>query len=212
MRVHFGERLEEIRSDVVRMGNDAQEMVRLAVEATINGDDSLAEQVIEADDRVDDLERSVFNRTLITVLQEAPVANDLRLLISTLAVVSEIEKVGDDAVKLARRATKLHGVFPSEMRRALTELGDQSRRLLAASIRLYTEYSSSLAQEIILGDHEVDMAYTNARKAVLGLIRSQPENSEHLVRTMESFHALEHVADRAVAIAVRMQMAYEAEQ
>ncbi|CAN5426949.1 phosphate signaling complex protein PhoU [soil metagenome] len=201
--------MEEIRSDVVRMGNDALEMVRLAVDATVTGDDDLAEQVFAADDRVDDFERSVFNRTLVTVLQEAPVASDLRMLVSTLAIVSEIEKVGDDAVKLARRATKLHGVFPSEMRRALTELGDQSRRLFASSLRLYTDYSSELAQEIVLGDHAIDAAYTNARNAVLGLIRSHPENSEHLVRTMESFHALEHVADRAVAIALRMQMAYD---
>jgi phosphate transport system protein len=184
-------------------------MVRYAVEATLNGDMELAARVVQLDDRVDDFERSALNKTVVAVMQEAPVAADLRFLVSTIGIVGEIEKVGDDAVKLARRATKLSGQFPTELKVALMELGEQSRRQFSSSIRLYAEYSAPLARDIILGDHEIDTAYSQARDAVFGLIRQNPEATPHLVRTIECFHALEHVADHAVAIAHRMSMLYE---
>jgi len=193
------------------MGGDANEMVRLAVESTLNGDLELANRVIAADDRVDDFERAVVNKTVIAVMQESPVAADLRFLVSTLGVVSEIEKVGDDAVKLARRATKLSGQFPPEMRVALLELGEAARRSFNSSIRLFSDYSTELSVEIVRGDKEIDTAYSQARNKVFNLIQQNPEATEHLVRTIEAFHALEHVADHAVAIAVRLRMVYEAE-
>ncbi len=211
LRQHFRERLDEIRSDVIRMGGEANEMVRLAVEATLNGDLVLATQVIDSDDLIDEFERTVVNKTVIAVMQESPVAADLKFLVSTLGVVGEIEKVGDDAVKLARRATKLSGQFPAELRVALMELGEAARRSLSSSIRLFTEYSNELSQEIIHGDKEIDTAYSQARNKVFILIKQNPAATEHLVRTIEAFHALEHVADHAVAIAVRMAMLYESD-
>jgi len=192
------------------MGNDACEMVRHGVEATLNGDVELAARVIAADDKVDAFDRSVLNKAVVAVMQEAPVADDLRLLISTIGIVGEIEEVGDDAVKLARRATKLSGQFPGELRVALTDLGELARHQFSAALRLYSEYSPELAQEIIAGDVEVDSAYSHARNRVFEMIRQNPAATEPLVRTIEIFHALEHVADHAEAIAVRMRMLYEA--
>ncbi len=209
LRVHFQERLEEIRSDVIRMGSEANEMVRMAVESTMNGDRDLAQRVLALDDRIDEFDRSSVNKCVVAVMQEAPVAADLRFLVSTLGIVGEIEKVGDDAVKLARRATKLQGQFPGEMRMALIDLGELARKSFAGAMRLYGEYSPHLAREIILGDNEVDQAYRTARDRVFDLIRKDPAATEHLVRTIEAFHALEHVADHAVAIAVRLRMLHE---
>ena len=196
---------------MIRMGGDANEMVKFAVEATLNGDLELANHVIASDDRVDEYERIAVNKTVIAVMQESPVAADLKFLVSTLGVVGEIEKVGDDAVKLARRATKLSGQFPAEMRVALLELGDAARRSFNSSIRLYSDYSRELAREIVHGDKEIDTAYSHARNKVFELIQRNPEATEHLVRTIEAFHALEHVADHAVAIAVRLGMLYDVE-
>ena len=188
------------------MGSEANDMVKQAVEATLNGDTDLAEIVIAADDRIDAFERSAIHRTVVALLQEAPVAEDLRFLVSTLGIVGEIEKVGDHAVKLARRSSKLSGQFPSEMRLALLEMGDAVRKCFAASLRLYTDFSPALASEIVRGDQAIDTAYVTARDRLFGLIRLNPEATAHLVRTIECFHALEHVADNAVAIANRLTM------
>jgi phosphate transport system protein len=210
-RIHFQEKLDEIRNEVVRMGTDALEMVRMAVEATLTSDMQLCETVITADDSVDSLERSIYTKTVIIVMQESPVANDLRMLVATLGVVSEIEKAADDAVKLARRARKLQHAFPSEMRRALMELGEIARRQFSSALRLYADYDRELANEIIQADELVDRLYSKAREDLLGLLEQNRDASEDLVRSIDAFHALEHVADHATEIARRLRLVNDAQ-
>lgn len=190
------------------MGNRTHELVKSAVDAALNGDLDLAQQVIKNDDEIDNYEVEIHKRAFLTVMQEAPVAADYRFLVASMGVVGEIEKAADDAVKLARRVRKLSGQFPAEFKVALAELGEESRRMFSASIRLFADYSTTLADEIISADKEVDTRYSQARGRVLEMIHDNPENSENLVRTIDSFHALEHVADHAVEIARRMKMLY----
>ncbi|HVL40048.1 MAG TPA: phosphate signaling complex protein PhoU [Fimbriimonadaceae bacterium] len=208
LRQHFDERLDEIRSDVLRMGGMACDMVRMAVDAAMNGEIELAGEVIRSDDEVDFLEDDTVNRAVLLVMQEAPVGRDLRFLAATLGIIGEIEKVADDACKLARRSTKLQGSFPAEMKSALLEIGEQARQAFASSLRLYAEYDDALATQIIKSDKEIDGQYKAARNRLFELIKKNPDATEHLVRTIEIFHALEHVADHAVEIAGRLKLHY----
>lgn len=209
VRQRVDDRHKSIQADVLRMGGIAGDMVRLAVEAVISGDIEQARRVIEMDDEVDDLEKETLNATVLAVGLEAPVASDLRLLVCTLGVIGEVEKIADDAVKLARRSTKLTGHFPAELKLALHQLGEEARRLFASAMRLYVEYTPELAHDIVAGDEAVDGHYVQARNRVFDLIRENPVETEHLVRTIEAFHALEHVADHAVEIARRLRMHQE---
>ena len=211
LRQYFDEKLEAIRSDVLRMGGIASDMVRLAVDATLNGDTALAERVIQMDDEVDRLDKETVHATVFMVMRESPVASDLLLLVSVLGVIGEIEKVADDAVKLARRATKLTGHFPGEMKVALSRLGDLAGTSFASALRLVSNYDASLASQVIRGDKQIDGEYVEARNAVFKLIQANPNETEHLVRTIEAFHALEHVADHSVEIASRLQLHYQGE-
>lgn len=206
LRKNFTETLAEIHSDVIRMGNRANEMVKQAVDATLTDDANLAAQVVHADNEVDEMERALIQKAVLTVMREAPVAHDLRFLVSTLGVVGEIEKSADKAVKLARRVPKLSGRFPTEMKVSFQNLGEESRRAFAGALRLFSDYSDELADQVIRADEEIDRAYSEARNAVVKMIQSDPSSADHLIRTMEAFHTLEHVADHAVAIAVRVKM------
>jgi len=188
------------------MGNRASEMVRQAVEATVTDNIELAQHVVTADDEVDKLEREVTEKTVITVMREAPVAQDLRFLISTIGVVGEIEKTADKAVKLARRAIKLTGRFPGEMKLPLQTLGEMARTSFSSALRLYVDFDLSLAEEVVHSDEAIDKAYTQVRSQLTALIQQDSSQTEHLIRTMDAFHTLEHVADYAVAIAVRVWM------
>lgn len=209
LRRYYDERIDQIRSEIVRMGNLANEMIELAVEAAHTGNAELANEVIERDDQIDYIEEEVIRNTVLTVMQEAPVANDLRMLTSTLGVIGEIEKVADDAVKLARRSGLIGERFPGEMRAALVDIGVNARKAVASSIRLYTAYSSDLATSIISFDEEIDAQYSVACQRVVGLIEENPSETERYLKTIEIFHALEHIADRAVAIAKRLRVHYE---
>lgn len=200
-----------IRGKVVRMGGLASDMIRQSVEAVVQNDTDLGRQVIDTDDVIDRLEAEILNDTMLCVGLEAPVASDLRFLVATLGIVSELEKAADHGVKLARRGRKLAGRFPSEFKLALTEICDDARRLLASALRLYTSYEAELAEEIILSDEDVDRRFAECRSKMMDLIEQAPEDTELLLRAINVFHALEHVADHAVAIAKRLQYAYEDE-
>jgi len=209
LRTHYSQTLEEIRHEVIRMGAKVNDLVKLAVDAAIQGDLELAQRVIHEDDQIDQLEHELHQRTVVTVMKEAPVGTDFRFLVSAMGVIGELEKAADDAVKLARRVRKLSGQFPTELKVSLMELSDESRRMFNASVRLFADYTSELAREIVASDKEVDTKYSQARARVIEMIRENPENTENLVRTIDSFHALEHIADHAVEIARRMTMLYE---
>lgn len=210
LRQQYDERLELIRSQIIQMSTLATEMIEEAMAAVLEGNTDAAEAVIHRDDVVDALEETVIRETVLLVMQESPVASDLRILTSTLGVIGELEKVADDAVKLARRAKKLGGEFPDELRPALEDISTNCKRSLAGAIRLYTNYDSGLAQEIITLDEKIDLQYAVARKRIVEIIQEDPSCTESAVITMGIFHALEHVADHAVAIAKRLRVHYEA--
>lgn len=210
LRGYYDERIEQIRAEIVRMGNVSSEMIELAVDAAATGNQARADEVIERDDQVDFLEEEVIRNTVLLVMQESPVASDLRMLTSTLGVIGEIEKVADDAVKLARRSLRLKGKFPGELRSSLMEMGVAARRTLAGAIRLYAQYDPALAVEVIDGDEQIDTMYAVACHRITEFIQRAPQDTELYLSTMEIFHALEHIADRSVAIAKRMRVHYEA--
>ena len=165
-----------------------------------------AHDIVRDDDQVDAAERQITTDAVTFVAQESPVASDLRFLVSTLGVVSEIEEVADDAVKLARRSIKLGSGFPSSMKIQLNELSELSRRQFMSAIRLYSEFEHELAQTIVDRDNEVDAGFGRARDQLLEIMKQDASNATSLVRTIEVFHALEHVSDHAVSIAKRMQL------
>lgn len=205
-RVNYDEQLSALRTAVLQMGNIALEMVRLACDAVQTSNAELATQVLSKDDDVDRLEDACTLDAMMLVMRESPVGRDLKLLTATIGIVGEIEKVGDDAVKLARRGTKLAGVFPAELKVMFQEMGERARQAFGSSLRLYGEYSEELAQEIVHGDEAIDDLYQQARLRVEALIPANTSQTANLLRTIEAFHALEHVADHAVEIALRLKL------
>lgn len=198
--------MAEIKTTVIRMGSEALEMVSRAVESAITSDVDLARQVIEDDDAIDKMERQTLRNTVLIVLKEQPVAEDLKRLVSVLGIVGEIEKVADDAVKLAKRSIKLTGHFPGELKLALTEMANMTKHVFSTALRLCSEYDPEIAKMVLEEEPDIDAKYVESRNRIFELIRQDPEETAHLVRTIEVFHALEHVGDHAVEITKRLQL------
>lgn len=205
MPIRYQQEMHQIERDVVTMGSHANEMVRLAVRSAIERDTVLAKSVVAMDDDLDQMELAATEHIVTTLLREAPVAQDLLYLTSMLGIIGDIEKVGDDATKLARRVSKLGGEFPTELRRALSDIDKKARENLGMAIRLCCEYNEAQALALVAADDTVDMAYKDSRDAVIELMKANPENLRQLVRTNDLFRAIEHVSDRAVDIAKRLR-------
>lgn len=200
---------DRLQGEVLRMGAQAAEMVRLAVEAAVEGNLDLINQVIDQDDQIDTQEADILKSTVSAVALENPVASDLKFLMSTLGIVGEIEKVGDHAVKLARRLKKLHGSFPADLKLALHQMGEMARLEFSDSLRLYVEYDPEFARQIIAGDEAIDKQFSRTRDAIWERIRLEPSEVETFARAISVFQALEHVADHAVEIARRLRHFHE---
>jgi phosphate transport system protein len=208
-RLRYTGNLRTLEADAIRMGSLVLQMVVISTRIAIDDDDSLTAKVIEWEAEVDGVERDLVERVIVTLATESPVAGDLLLLTATLFLVNELEKIADEATKLASRVQKLHGEFPFEMKDLLQEMSKLAQGNLSDSLRLYSQYSDAAARAIIAKDDDVDRTFKTSRNLVLGMIQHDPQKTRQLLRCLEIFHALEHVSDRAADIARRLRNCYE---
>lgn len=209
MRTQFVERLAAVRSEVVGMGNRVLEMTQKAAHAVTVGSEVEAREVVAADDDVDLLESRTLRDVCVLMVQEAPVARDLRMLTTTLVVLSDFERAADYAVKLARRSMKIGHRFPADMKTDFAELDRMVRQAMALAIKQYLEHAEEADGELRFLERDIDRAYQQARKEILNRIKEDPQRADDLIRTMQMFHALEHIADCAVSISKHVTMHQE---
>jgi phosphate transport system protein len=201
--------LRTLEADAIRMGSLVLEMVVVSTRVAIEDDESLIAKVLDWEEEVDRVEKDLVERVIVTLATESPVASDLLLLTATLFLVNELEKIADEASKLASRIQKLNGEFPYDMKDLLQETSKLAQRNLSDSLRLYSQYSREAAAGIIQRDDVVDRAFKTSRNLLMEMMQKEPENTRQLLRCLEIFHALEHVSDRAADIARRLQNCYE---
>ena len=208
-REAFDRTLAEIQADVVRMGGMAHDMVERAVQMALNEDKDHSEDIAKMESELDISERTCTEKIIFAAIRETPVARDLLFLTSTLGIIGEIEKAGDDAWKLARRSQKLNVPFPDELKELLSDTDHKARANFRAAITLYTNYSNQAAEDVIESDKVVDVAYKGARKILLDKMAVDPDHMRQHFRITEIFHALEHVSDHATNIAKTLKLFYE---
>jgi phosphate transport system protein len=208
-RIQFTGNLRTLEADAIRLGSLVLEMVVFSTRIAIEDNDRLTSKVMAWEEEVDEVERDLVRRVIVTLAAEGNATEDLLLLTATLFMVNELEKIADEATKLASRVVKLHGEFPYEMKDLLHDMSKLAQGNLQDSLRLYSQYSHAAALEIIARDDDVDRAFKTSRNILLTKIQDDPSNTRQWLRCLEIFHALEHVSDRAADIARRLQNCYE---
>lgn len=208
-RQSLDEAIAEIRADVVRMGAQAHDMVEMAVQSVFHEGSNLHEEVTLLEADLDSSERKATQKIVELAVTISPVAHDLLFLTSTLVVLGEIERAGDDAFKLSRRSSKLTMPFPDDLKELLAETDRQARSNFRTAISLFAEYDSETANKLIRSDQLVDNAYKASRRALLEKMVEEPDDKRQHFRVSEMFHALEHISDHSVNIAKTLRLFYE---
>jgi phosphate transport system protein len=201
--------LHHVLDHVVRMGSLAHNMVELAVQSVFSETQALYDEVTKLEAELDKGERDGNQMVLELAVLQSPVAQDLLFLTSTLVILGEIERTGDDAYKLARRSSKLTVPFPEDLKELLVETDRRARANFLQAISLISSYDSAKASELIKMDQGVDNAYKASRRALLEKMVEEPDDKRQFFRVSEMFHALEHVSDHAVNIAKTLQLFYD---
>ena len=184
------------------MGGLVESQIDHAIEAALDGDSSRAEAAIELDTEVNELERSIGEQcTRILVLRQ-PAAGDLRLVLATIKVTNDLERIGDEAVKIGRQAIELSEGGASELANAkVRELAGSVNAILKDALDSFARLQVIDAATIILRDDDIDEAYNAAKVWLTAEIRSQPETVEVSLAYLGILKSLERVGDHAVNIA-----------
>jgi phosphate transport system protein len=200
-RAQFRESLEALRVDVDAVGRMARDAVGAAFGALVADDRSLALRVVAGDDRIDALFVALEERAYSLIAREAPVATDLRFLMSALRVMSDYEKIGDRAVAIAKSALTEWNRESTAVT-LLGRMGDVALDLLGAARLAWLEHDLSIAGELKRRDDEVDACY---RTLVSHLLRQEgPGAALLLLHGHTTGRNLERIADHAVMIAERV--------
>ncbi len=201
MRTAYHEALESTRLDVVRLGALAGDAIRVAVEALERRDTSAAARVIAGDDVIDDLRRKIEASCIELIWRQQPVAGELREIAAMLEIATDLERVGDYGVDIAKHAIKLAEVPLRPVRVEIDRIASLAHATLVDAMRAYTERDAELASRVIDEDDEVDRQYKRSVRALEQEMQADPEMVPAGARILFVLAELERVGDRANNIA-----------
>lgn len=200
----FHEELSLLEQRLLEMGRLTGDMVARAVESLQQGDVPLAESVMAQDDAVDALDLEVETRCMRLLALQQPMARDLRLIGTALKVITDLERVGDHAVDIAKMGRKI--VSQSPLRKPLVDIGPLSQmaqRMLHHSLESLLRHDIRLAAQICADDDEVDRTFKDLREQLIGVTQRDPAQAAAASYMLLAAVYLERIADHATNIAER---------
>jgi phosphate transport system protein len=201
VRTAYHEALEATRLDVVRLGALCGDAIRVAVESLERRDATAGARVVAGDDAIDDLRRRIESHCIELIWRQQPVAGELREIAAMLEIATDLERVGDYAVDIAKNAIKLADQPLRPHRVEVDRIASVAHGMLLDAMRAYTERDPNLASEVILRDDEVDKLYKRSIRLLQEEMQQDPELVRAGTRFLFVLASLERVGDRAGNIA-----------
>ncbi|HSL98145.1 MAG TPA: phosphate signaling complex protein PhoU [Candidatus Deferrimicrobiaceae bacterium] len=192
----------EVKDEVLRMGSRVERQIRTATQAFLARDRESADAIRAADAEINEMQREVGERITIAIATQAPVARDLRLLLALNHVASELERIGDHAVGIARQVRWLSpDDVPLPAAEEISRMGALAGELVTGILRALVETDVEAAREVAARDDEIDHGYARVFEAAVHEMRTNPEAVERGTRTVLVAHWLERIGDRVTNIA-----------
>lgn len=198
----FDADLENIRSMLLRAGGLVEEQLACALEALSAGDRQGAERVIARDHLINEMEGEIDQLCTATIARRQPMASDLRLLIAAVKMINDLERMGDEAVRIARMAVRLStSGEPNRRQSEVRHLGEHVRRMLHDALDAFARTDVDLAVKIVEEDREVDKEYESLTRALITFMMEDPREIPRALEVQWSARALERIGDRACNLA-----------
>jgi phosphate transport system protein len=197
----FESELRELRANLLAMGARCERGVQLAVRAFVEGTPGLAKEVIELDRRINRDEIECDELALRMIALRQPVAYDLRLITTALKLVTDLERIGDEAVNIAERAEEANGDARRPPVDILRKMADLVEQMLRDSLDAFVESDVTRADHVRASDQAVDEQYGEALQQMMDFMAAHPDKIPAAVRAMSVAKYLERIADHATNIA-----------
>jgi len=194
----FNQELEMLRQDVMAMGGVAEEMVRDAMASVIDGDTAKAQRVIDLDDEVNEMEKEIDEQSTMILARRHPTASDLRLVLAIIKTVNDLERIGDEAEKIARMAVRLADVDrPRGNYHELESMGETVRRMLHEALDGFARLVPETAVNLVQEDEKVDVEYENLLRQYYTYLIEEPRNTRRVLDCIWIARALERIGDHS---------------
>lgn len=186
------------------MGNEADLAVSLAIQALVEHDSGIASDVIRNDDLLDNMDLEIESRCMKILALQQPIASDLRLIGTALKIITDLERIGDHAVDIAKVARKVASTASSEPFADFSKMSSAVRGMLKTALRAFVHHDLDLVHQVVEADDEVDRLFHVIRFDLHEAMQKDPEIVVDASYMLFVAHYLERMADHAVNIAERV--------
>ena len=200
MRNRFDEQLFELNREIIEMGALCEEAISNAVKALVTGDVVLAGSIKEKDNVIDQKERDIENRCMKLLLHQQPVARDLRTISAAMKLITDMERIVDQADDIAEIVVFLDGHIVNNME-LIEEMAQETIKMVTNSVDAFVKKDIALAQQVIEQDDIVDDYFLRVKRGIISLITEQAVNGEVALDLLMISKYFERIGDHATNIA-----------
>ena len=200
MRNRFDRQLETLNVERIKMGALCEEAISSAAKALSDGDSNMIEKVFETDAKIDDMERDIESICMRLLLQQQPVAKDLRTVSSALKMISDMERIGDQAADIAE-IIKFISVGEAESKLHIGDMARATIKMVTDSVDSFVKKDIEMARSVMQYDDIVDNLFIKVKNELTDLIRKGEQNGEFCLDLLMVAKYFERIGDHATNIA-----------
>lgn len=201
MRTRFDMELEQLNSDMIAMGALCENAISEAMQSLFSADKAAAQRTIEEDREIDQKEKDIEALCLRLLLQQQPVARDLRVISSALKMITDMERIGDQAADIAELIRHMHLTPVSRQNKHLSKMAEATKKMVTESIDAFVKKDAALATKVLADDDLVDSLFLKLRHDIIEMIAADPCCGEEAVDVLMIAKYLERIGDHATNIA-----------
>lgn len=206
---HYEAEIQSLKDRLLTMASRAEDAVNLAIQALVQRDDDLARSVREQDDQIDQLEKEIDEQA-IRLLSKAPLATQLRLIVSATKIARDLERVGDEATTISRRAIELSQEPQLKPYVDIPRMAQMALAMLRDALDAFVSGNTAKARAVIPRDKEVDALNKQLHRELASFMVESPATITRCLHLMTISKALERIADHAKNVAEDVVYLYEA--
>jgi phosphate transport system protein len=198
---HLQREIDRLKRRILALGAQVEESLRLAFQAIELRDAAKARRVIATDVLIDQTEVEIEEDCLKILALYQPVAGDLRFVAAVIKINSELERIGDLAENIAKRALELLDEFPVQAPATVTVMADRAGTILEHALDALVRQDAVTAREVLVADQEIDALYRQLLEELKAILRGDQEHLDAIVLLFSVARYLERLADHATNIA-----------
>ena len=200
MRDFFQEQLKELNRELVKMGADCEEIIALASDSLTGWNEELAKNVSVIGARIDEGYRTVENICLKLLLRQQPVARDLRVISAAMKMITDMERIGDQAEDIVDLVPQMERRADEKYPR-IREMARAAKQMVTGAVDAYVRQDLELAYTVMKHDDIVDDYFDRVKKGIIGIIAENPNEGEYALDLLMIAKYFERIGDHCTNIA-----------